>query len=116
MAFKGWRLIHNNQPYLNLCYQAWLSGSLLVGGETFQPRRKYYAERAQQWLEDLEDKSRTGDLCNEGIPPPEQRRAWMAVRTALIKHYGIVDQPSYDNQLYPATIQSLPAGYTPNWK
>ncbi|CAF1476521.1 unnamed protein product [Rotaria magnacalcarata] len=116
MAFKGWRWTHNNQPCLEQCYQNWLSGSLQVGGDVFNPRRQYYAERVHQWLDDLDKKSNTGDLCKESIPPPDQRRAWMAARTALVGHYGIVDQPSYDDKVYPTAINSIPAGYVPKWK
>ncbi|CAF5009730.1 unnamed protein product, partial [Rotaria sp. Silwood1] len=34
MAFRGWRWVHNKTPALELCYQEWMTGSLIVGGET----------------------------------------------------------------------------------
>ncbi|CAF1374421.1 unnamed protein product [Rotaria sp. Silwood1] len=116
MAFKGWRWMHNNTPTLELCYQEWLTGSLIVGGVTFTPRRKYYVDRVPEWLNDIDEKSKTADLRNENIPPIEQRRAWMAVRHEVIQRYGMIDLPSYNASHYPQVISSLPAGFTPTWK
>ena len=116
MAFKGWRWVHNKHPTMELCYQNWLTGSIAVGDQTFYPRRKYFEERAPEWFDDLEEKSKTGDLHNDSIPPKEQRRAWMAVRNALVNRYGMDDQPSYDSELYPTTIESVPDDYQPKWE
>ncbi|CAF4629187.1 unnamed protein product, partial [Rotaria sp. Silwood2] len=99
-----------------LCYQKWRSGdSLIVGGDTFSPRRTYYEQRAPQWLDDLDEKARSGDMHDTNMPPFEQRQAWMAVRKALVSHYKIKDYSSYDNQHYPLSIKGLPAGYEPQW-
>ncbi|CAF1015621.1 unnamed protein product [Rotaria magnacalcarata] len=57
----------SNQPDLEQYYQNWLSGSLQVGGNVSKPRCQYYAERVQQWLDDMDKKSNTGDLCKESI-------------------------------------------------
>jgi hypothetical protein len=116
MAFKGWRWESTEYPTLELCYQQWQNeSSLIVGNERFTPRRTYYVQRAQQWLDDIDEKARTGDMRDTNMPPLDQRRAWMAVRQVLVNHYGIKDQPSYDNQYYPTSTISLPAGYQPQW-
>jgi hypothetical protein len=116
MAFKGWRYETTKYPTLELCYQQWDNdAALIVGGERFSPRRKYYQERAQQWLDDIDEKARTGDMRLMTMPPLDQRRAWMAVRKALVSHYEIEDQPSYDNQYYLTSIKSLTADYQPQW-
>ncbi|CAF2698717.1 unnamed protein product [Rotaria sp. Silwood2] len=116
MVFRGWRWVDTACPTLELCYQKWRSGdSLIVGGDTFSPRRTYYEQRAPQWLDDLDEKARSGDMHDTNMPPFEQRQAWMAVRKALVSHYKIKDYSSYDNQHYPLSIKSLPAGYEPQW-
>ena len=116
MAFKGWRWESTKYPTLELCYQQWQNASsLIVGGVTFSPRRTYYEQRAQQWLDDIDEKAKTGDMCKDNMPPLDQRRAWMAVRKALVSHYQTKDQPSYDNQCYPSSVESLLAGYQPQW-
>ncbi|CAF4476018.1 unnamed protein product [Rotaria socialis] len=116
MAFKGWRYINTKYPLLNLCYQNWdNTAAIIIGDDRFSPRRTYYEERAPEWLDDLNDKARTGDMHGENIPPFEQRRAWITVHHALVKHYATIDHPSYDRSYYPSSIDSLPADYEPKW-
>ena len=116
MAFKGWRWKSTQYPTLELCYQQWQNtSSVIVGDETFCPRRTYYEQRAPQWLDDIDEKARTGDMHDMSLPPLDQRRAWMAVRKTLVKHHKIEEQPSYDTQYYPSSIESLPPDYQPQW-
>ncbi|CAF1195002.1 unnamed protein product [Adineta steineri] len=116
-AFYGWTIRGTNKPCLNLCYQFWLKSSLSWGETKFDWTQKYFSEHAPEWLDDLEQKSKTGDLYNDSKPPAEQRRAWMAVRLALIKRYstdGMVDYEKYDENFYPA-IKSVSADFKPEW-
>lgn len=116
MAFKGWRYIDTRYPALELCYQQWNNDNfLVVGDEKFFPRYTYYQQRAEQWFDDINEKAKSGDMHEMNMPPLDQRRAWMVVRKTLVHHYKIVDHPSYDNQYYPASINSLPADYKPKW-
>jgi len=65
----------------------------------------------------LESKSEKGDYRNDSNPPPEQRRAWMAVRKAVIQHYSsrdMTDLKEYDHQFYP-DIESIPTDYVLEW-
>ncbi|CAF1146272.1 unnamed protein product, partial [Didymodactylos carnosus] len=116
MAFKGVMYHKINTPTLELCYQQLQTSAFILGSETFTPRRKYYEARAPGWLDDLDSKYQNGALRSESHPPSEQRRAWMAVRNVLVAHYEMTDHTSYDNDLYPSSIHSLPSGYTPKWK
>ncbi|CAF0776485.1 unnamed protein product, partial [Didymodactylos carnosus] len=116
MAFKGVKHHNIHTPTLELCYQQLQTGAFIVGNEKFTPRRKYYEDRASGWLADLDLKFQNGALRSESYPPPEQRRAWMAVRNVLVAHYKMTDHTSYDNDMYPSSILSLPSGYTPKWK
>ncbi|CAF0936829.1 unnamed protein product [Adineta steineri] len=114
-AFYNWRIQGTNKPYLYLCYQFWVTISLYTGEIRFHPRQKCFSERAPEWFDDLEQKSKTGNLCNDSKPPAEQRRAWMAVRHALIKRYstdGMEDLEKYDEKFYPA-IESVSADFEP---
>ncbi|CAF1345469.1 unnamed protein product [Rotaria magnacalcarata] len=116
MAFKGWRYVDTKYPLLNLCYQNCdNTAAIIIGDDKFLPRCSYYEKRAPEWLDDLNDKTRTGDMHSENIPPLEQRRAWMAVHHTLVKHYATIDHPSYDKSYYPSSIDSLPADYQPEW-
>ncbi|CAF1368238.1 unnamed protein product, partial [Didymodactylos carnosus] len=74
-----------------LCYQNWKTSTIYIGEEKFYPARKYYATRQRKWFNDLDAKSKTGDLRKEDYPPAEQRRAWMAVKDTLIRRYSMVD-------------------------
>ncbi|CAF1608850.1 unnamed protein product, partial [Didymodactylos carnosus] len=116
MAFKGVKYHNIHTPTLELCYQQLQTSAFIVGNETFTPRRKYYEARAPGWLDDLDLKFQNGAFRSESYPPPEQRRAWMAVRNVLVAHYKMTDHTSYDNDMYPSSILSLPSGYTPKWK
>ncbi|CAF1235063.1 unnamed protein product [Adineta steineri] len=92
-AFYGWRIQGTDKPY--------------------HPRQKYFSERTSEWFNDLEQKSKTGNLCNDSKSPAEQRRAWMAVRHAFIKRYstfGMEDFEKYDEKFYPA-IESVSADF-----
>ncbi|CAF1471134.1 unnamed protein product, partial [Adineta steineri] len=116
-AFYGWKVRDTKKPLLWLCYQLWLTASIYIGETKFHPKKKYYAERAPEWLDDLEQKSKTGDLYDDSKPPREQRQAWMAVRHALVKRYstfGMEDLENYDENLYPA-IESVSADFEPKW-
>ena len=81
----------------------------------FTPQRTYFEQRAPQWFDDLDEKARSGDMRQESMPPSEQRYAWMAVRKALVSHYKMMDLPKYDDQYYPLSINSVTAGYQPQW-
>ncbi|CAF1383835.1 unnamed protein product, partial [Didymodactylos carnosus] len=116
MAFKGVKHHNINTPTLELCYQKLQTGSFILKNERFTPRIKYYEARAPSWLNDLDSKFQNGTLRSESYPPPEQRRAWMAVRNALVAHYKMTDHTSYDNNMYPSSIHSLPPEYIPKWK
>ncbi|CAF1188812.1 unnamed protein product [Adineta steineri] len=116
-AFYSWKIRGTNKPCLWLCYQLWLTSFVHIGETKFDPKQKYYSERAPEWLDDLEEKSKTGELYNDSKPPAEQRRAWMAVRHALIKRYstsGMEDLEKYDEKFYPA-IESVSADFEPKW-
>ncbi|CAF1659904.1 unnamed protein product [Adineta ricciae] len=115
MAFKGWRHVNDQTPSLSLCYQQWHKGALIVGKQKFQPKRQFYVDRASNWLVDLEEKSKTGKFCEENVPPPEQCRAWMAVRLALVRHYNMKDYSTYDEKLYPTDIKSVSINFQPTW-
>lgn len=116
-AFFGWAIRGTNEPYLFLCYQNWLTWDVYIGEEVFTPKRNYYMERQPDWFDDLESKSEKGDYRNDSNPPPEQRRAWMAVRKAVIQHYSsrdMTDLKEYDHQFYP-DIESIPTDYVLEW-
>ncbi|CAF0998993.1 unnamed protein product [Adineta steineri] len=116
-AFYGWKTCETSKPYLCLCYQLWLTTAVYHGETKFHPRQKYFSERTPAWFDDLEQKSKTGDLYNDSTLPLEQRRAWMAVRHALIKRYstsGMKDFENYNEKFYP-NIESVSADFEPKW-
>ncbi|CAF1524237.1 unnamed protein product, partial [Adineta steineri] len=116
-AFYGCTIGVTNKPLLWLCCHLWLTSSVCIGETEFHPKQNYFLERAPEWLDDLEQKSKTGDLYNDSKLPPEQRRAWMAVRHALVYRYsttGMEDLENYDENLYPA-IESVSADFEPKW-
>ncbi|CAF3404052.1 unnamed protein product [Rotaria sp. Silwood1] len=118
-AFFGRKHYKEHTPVLKLCYQQWMtSGMVLRNDEHVSPLRKYYNQYNPEWYNNLHDLSTTGKASNEDIPPPEQRRAWMIVRHALVSlyaHKGMVDEKHYDKKLYPSNIDSLPKDFEPKW-
>jgi hypothetical protein len=90
---------------------------VLDGDESVFPLQKYYHLYHPEWYNNLNVQSSQGIGCNEDVPPPDQRRAWMVVRRVLLRHYdrfGMIDNARYDSKLYPR-IDSLPADYEPKW-
>ncbi|CAF1050639.1 unnamed protein product [Rotaria sordida] len=129
-AFSGLRIYKLNTPWLDLCYQRWTTSDVCIkknhrsddsedddDWERISPRAKYYNKHHPTWYNDLTRLSTEGDGCQESIPPLDQRRAWMVVRHAIIKHSDgkMIDEKEYDNKLYPLNIESLPADFEPKW-
>ncbi|CAF1446851.1 unnamed protein product [Adineta steineri] len=76
-----------------------------------------FYERTPEWFDDLEQKSKTGDLYNDSKLPPEQRRAWMAVRHTLTERYStkwMEGLEKYDENCDHA-IESVSADFEPEW-
>ncbi|CAF1034200.1 unnamed protein product [Adineta steineri] len=136
-AFHGWRYHKLHTPYLELCYQRWTTIGVSVRKqqspnylqneksnetedeyEVVFPKAKYYNERYPAWYNNLKKQSTEGNACNESIPPPDQRRAWMVVRHAIIKRRNgaMIDNKEYDDKLYPLNVETLPADFEPVWK
>ncbi|CAF1362168.1 unnamed protein product [Rotaria sp. Silwood1] len=140
-AFFGRRYHKSKTPTLELCYQRWTNGGMWVPKDPqtsrskidgkrddlnededytlVHPNAKYYSERYPAWYNDLKRQSTEGNACNETIPPPDQRRAWMVVRRALVKYYctrGMIDRTDYDPNLYPAGIVPIDENFKPGWK
>jgi hypothetical protein len=118
-AFCGRRYHRIHTPVLKLCYQHWMtSGMYLSNDEHISPLKKFYNQYHPQWYNNLKELSTTGAACNEDIPPPEQRRAWMIVRHVLVSHYapkGMVDEIRYDRKLYPSNVNALPKSFKLKW-
>ncbi|CAF4002264.1 unnamed protein product [Rotaria sordida] len=134
-AFHGWIYYPLRIPCLELCYQRWkttgvniLKNSQSNDSQTESedddqyeyifPKAKYYNEKHPAWYNDLNRQSIEGSACNESIPPPDQRRAWMVVRHTLINYHkgSMVDNKDYDSKLYPMNIETLPKDFEPKWK
>ncbi|CAF3526171.1 unnamed protein product, partial [Rotaria sp. Silwood2] len=116
-AFNGWKLDATKEPSLYLCYEVWLTHGAISDKEKFSSTRDYFLKRNPAWFDNLDFKSKTVDMHKDSEIPLEQRRAWMAVRTAIVKRYesrGMQDFESYDEKLYPA-IESVPADFQPTW-
>jgi hypothetical protein len=118
-AFFGRKYYKKNTPALELCYQNWTTSGMILGNdEHVFPLRKYYNQHHPEWCNNLHELSTTGEVCNDDIPPPQQRRAWMIVRHVLISRYArrnMVDQDCYDKKLYPSNIDALPKDFEPKW-
>ncbi|CAF1137243.1 unnamed protein product [Adineta steineri] len=134
-AFHG-RVHHQlRTPCLELCYQRWTTIDVHVGkqrrsnnlqneksdeteDEIVFPKAKYYNERHPAWYNSLKKQSTEGNACNESIPPPDQRRAWMVVRHAIVNRYksSMIDNKEYDDKSYPLNVEALPADFEPQWK
>jgi hypothetical protein len=118
-AFYGKKYYKKHTPVLKLCYQQWMaSGKYLSNDELVAPLKKYYNQYHPEWYNNLQELSTTGDACNEDVPPPEQRRAWMIVRRVLVSHYahrGMVDGTNYDKKLYPSNVDALPEDFKLKW-
>jgi hypothetical protein len=118
-AFYGRKYHKQHTPALELCYQRWMaSGKYLSNDELVAPLKKYYNQYHPEWYNNLQELSTTGDACNEDVPPPEQRRAWMIVRRVLVSHYahqGMVDEKYYDKKLYPSNVDALPEDFKLKW-
>jgi hypothetical protein len=118
-AFYGRKYYKVHTPVLKLCYQHWMtSGMYLSNDELVSPLKKYYNQYHPEWYNNLQDLSTTGDACNEDVPPPEQRRAWMIVRHVLVSryaHWGMVDQTDYDKKLYPSNVDALSKDFKLKW-
>ncbi|CAF1461932.1 unnamed protein product [Adineta steineri] len=98
-AFHGKRYHKIHTPALELCYQRWETGTFYIKKsqspdhsqndetedeyDTVFPLAKYYNQRHPAWYNNLKNQSTEGNACNESIPPPDQRRAWMVVRHAI---------------------------------
>ncbi|CAF1493799.1 unnamed protein product [Adineta steineri] len=136
-AFRGTRYHKTHTPCLELCYQRWTTIGVHAGkqhqpnnlqneksdetedeDEIIFPKAKYYNERHPSWYNNLKKQSTEGNACNERIPPPDQRRAWMVVRHAIVDRYKIsmIDNEEYDDKLYPLNVEALPADFEPQWK
>ncbi|CAF1346432.1 unnamed protein product [Adineta steineri] len=136
-AFHGWVSHPLLTPCLRLCYQHWTTRGVYVGkqrqpnnlqnaksdetedeDEIIFPKAKYYNERHPAWYNNLKKQSTEGNTCNELIPPPDQRRAWMVVRHAIInrRNGSMIDNKEYDDKLYPLNADTLPADFEPVWK
>jgi hypothetical protein len=116
-VFNGWHIYLTKEPNLYLCYQGWLTGPVIIKKETCLSNQDYFSKRNPEWFDDLELKSKTNDLHDDSKPPLEQRRAWMAVRYALVKRgssKGVKDLKYYDKEIYP-DIKSASADFTPVW-
>jgi hypothetical protein len=91
---------------------------ILGNDEHVFPLQKYYKQRHPEWCNNLHELSTTGEVCNDEIPPPQQRRAWMIVRHVLVSRYArwnMVDQEYYDKKLYPSNVDALPEDFKPKW-
>ena len=135
-AFHGWRYHKLHTPYLELCYQRWMTGGIYIrkkqtnnnttseesedddnNYELVFPKAKYFNIYHPAWYNDLKKQATTDVACTESIPPPEQRRSWMIVRPTLLNHYknAMVDQKEYDPKLYPEKVDALPTDFEPKW-
>ena len=118
-AFFGRRYYKLHTPVLKLCYQHWMtSGMYLSDDELESPLKKYYNQYHPEWYNNLQERSTAGNACDDGHPPPEQRRAWMIVRRVLLARYashGMVEQENYDEKRYPVKIEVLSADFNIKW-
>jgi hypothetical protein len=134
-AFSGWIYYKLNTPFLKVCYQNWTTEGVVVSKisqtnksnkedkqdddyETIFPKAKYYNQTHPAWYSNLKRLSTEGMACKESIPPPDQRRAWMVTRHAIVNHYKnvMIDHENYDDKLYPHNVDALPEDFEPRWK
>ncbi|CAF2086911.1 unnamed protein product [Rotaria magnacalcarata] len=132
-AFHGWKCHKSNTPALNLCYQDWKTRGVAVKKtdqpndsennndddewEIIFPKAKYFNTNHPAWYNNLNKLSMEGSASQESIPPPEQRRAWMAAHCVLVNHYkpSMTDFKEYDTKLYPLKVDTLPTDFEPVW-
>jgi hypothetical protein len=116
MAFNGWPRDKDLHPSLSLCYQKWTEKSLFRGDNLMSSREEFFSQEAPDWYQNVNDARQAGEACSEAFPPIEHRRAWMAVRYKLLRHFGLIDQASYHSGVYPTDIFSIPNDYDLLWK
>ena len=116
MAFNGWPLNQDLYPHLSMCYQQWQNKVMYRGDQVFSTPEDFFLGEASDWYEDVKAKSTTGEGHHEIYPLPEQRRAWMAVRSKLLSEFGLQDLGRYHSGAYPTDIKSVPNDYEVTWK
>ncbi|CAF3503844.1 unnamed protein product [Rotaria sp. Silwood1] len=87
-AFYGMCYYKVHTPVLELCYQRWKTGSMFLGDVEIFPLQKFHNQYNPDWYNNMHSLSTEGKACDESIPPPEQCRAWMIVRSVLVPHYA----------------------------
>ena len=117
MAFNGWLRDRQLHPHLAMCYQRWEEKEFYRDddGDDLSSPKEFFTFETPNWFNDIDEKRKTGEACSEYYPLEAHRRAWMAVRYPLLKHFGLRDLEFYHTGIYPMDIVSVPNDYEVLW-